>query len=136
MALPAIMLIFCVGLVVMSLSTPNFGHLIALAITLSGLFYYVPFVRYKSSFYLFGKLVRHQTANDFSKLFSFFTIKESSTDFCNACATWTWSTKTNENGTFDSKLTNHWIHFDRILCPSKVMNRFLIKLLRNRTCFL
>ena len=50
------MLLLSVALVVVSLFTPNVGHLIALAITLSGLIYYFPFVYYKLNFKLIGKL--------------------------------------------------------------------------------
>jgi hypothetical protein len=50
------MLMFSIGLVVISLLSPNLGHLAALAFTFSGLFYYFPFVYYKKSFKFTDKL--------------------------------------------------------------------------------
>jgi len=51
-----IMLLITAGLVVVSLFSPNYGHLIAVAITLSGLLYYFPFVYFKLNFKIIGKL--------------------------------------------------------------------------------
>jgi hypothetical protein len=49
------MLLISVGLVAVSLFTPNIGHLVALGITLSGLVYYFPFVYFNLNFKCFGK---------------------------------------------------------------------------------
>ena len=51
---PILMLLITIGLVAVSLFSPNFGHLIAIGITMSGLFYYFPFVYFKLSFKLVG----------------------------------------------------------------------------------
>ena len=50
------MLGFSIGLVVVSLSSPNLGHLFAVGFTFSGLLYYFPFVYFKKSFKAIGKL--------------------------------------------------------------------------------
>ena len=66
------MLLITAGLVVVSLFSPNYGHLIAVGITLSGLLYYFPFVYFKLNFKLIGKLLRSLKNNFFNLTFHLF----------------------------------------------------------------
>ena len=61
------MMLFSIGLVVMSLTSPNIGHLAALGFTFSGLLYYFPFVYYKKSFKLVGKYYFNRTVTVFKQ---------------------------------------------------------------------